>query len=1409
MNKLTTFLSFLLLIVSVSSSKLYGAEITTFPYIESFEYVNIATSAWTQYRLGTETENNWTTSDASFFVKTGVRSLFHEKTNNNAEDWLVSPQIHIPADAVYLLSFWTVDQSYSYANGNNALYISKGSPDPADGKFEKKIEIPTTLPDWEKFYMALNEYAGEDIYLAFRYEGIDSHRWHVEDLSIIRLFPSDAGVIEISRPASGANLTSSETVTVKVKNFGSQSLSNIPVRFEINGVPVATEIIQEEIASQTEASYIFTAKAGLSAVGTHTIKAYTVLNGDGDASNDTTALYVENYGDCRTNAVFPFTEGFEDDRAYSCWNIYNQDDNSSINWNISQLEPRTGKRAIYHTYGENEEGWLVTPKMLIPATGVYELSFWSYNRDPSYYNYSSAVYGKNSVLISEGSGNPADGKFQEVWSPASVTDSWVETVISLAGYAGKEIYIAFRCENYNAHIWYIDDVSIFSLPAYDAAITALTAPVKGKNLTNETVTIKAKNTGYEALPNDLPVRLEVNGEIIATETIPGPVASKQEVTYSFSAKADLSEVKQHAIKVYTVLEGDAKPENDTLSVNVINYGTGLIDAFPYIQDFENDDNLFLWTQETTDRNTTWTYRKGAGIGNLENKPHSGSRNAYFYSEYGSGTYSKLITPPLKLNNITAPVLKFWYGQEKYYNSSGPDELRIYYKDSKTAAWKKLYEDKTEKTEWTEKIIELPNPSEEYYIAFEGIARIGSGIVLDDVEITTAFNQDAALTAMLSPVTNINLSATDTVTIRLKNMGAQTISEIPVRLKVNEQPAISEMISRSLSTFEEIEYTFDAPVNLSEEKIHRIEIYLDLPGDEYRQNDTLVVEVENYGNKAILGREAAFTSCGVVFTDEGVNQKYSNQGDTLLIATFYPAETGKRVKAGFTAFHTQDFEIFMGMPIYGDTLFVYDGNILEEKFKIGVLAGDLSENLPEPFVSHAADGSLTFVFKKVDAIPQDGWEALISCITPDPYDAGVIAVLSPFKGGNADAPVTIEIKNNGGEPLSSVNVAYRFKGGEPVTGQYKGTIPPGLSAEYTFAQTVDVSSFDDDYTIEAYTLLDNDSDRSNDTVSVHFTYRENIVLQGYRTQANLPAEQRGGVSFNSNEPAIVTPIRPVMDSDNIFCAGERAGDFIYLYTYSPSVAYTVNFIKYTKEWEFVSKTVVSGVSAWPIEMAYDYSTNVMYALTYPGDGEGSNVYTVDLNTGEMRLFGQIPDEYIVGLACHSETLYTVTVWGYVIAIHLQTRDVSFVCSTEFFAPYLQSLACDPQSGRLFWAMKNEFSSRLIEIDPTTGRWFDFGRIGEDAQIIGLHVPYEGTGITVPQTDDSSIAVYPNPSDGQVTISNVPEKSTIRLLDLSGKTIETHTGLSGKVELNLKLVSGIYLIQIENKNERMVRKLIIKH
>ncbi len=168
----------------------------------------------------------------------------------------------------------------------------------------------------------------------------------------------------------------------------------------------------------------------------------------------------------------PFAEDFEEGSPnLACWAIYNID-LAGTSWGLSSAYNHTegGVLSAAHVYGPSsntEDGYLVSPGLIIPASGYIELSFWSYNVYPG-------DYVKNSVLISAGSPDPTDGDYVEIWSPASVTASWEQTLLDLSAYHGQTIYIAFRYEGSFAHTWHLDDVSV----------SVQTPPTKTLNLTD-------------------------------------------------------------------------------------------------------------------------------------------------------------------------------------------------------------------------------------------------------------------------------------------------------------------------------------------------------------------------------------------------------------------------------------------------------------------------------------------------------------------------------------------------------------------------------------------------------------------------------------------------------------------------------------------------------------------------------------------------------------------------------------------------------------------------------------------------------------------------------------------------------------------------------------------------------------
>lgn len=77
--------------------------------------------------------------------------------------------------------------------------------------------------------------------------------------------------------------------------------------------------------------------------------------------------------------------------------------------------------------------------------------------------------------------------------------------------------------------------------------------------------------------------------------------------------------------------------------------------------------------------------------------------------------------------------------------------------------------------------------------------------------------------------------------------------------------------------------------------------------------------------------------------------------------------------------------------------------------------------------------------------------------------------------------------------------------------------------------------------------------------------------------------------------------------------------------------------------------------------------------------------------------------------------------------------------------------------------------------------------------------------------NSFAIYPNPSNGNITIRNSGVAlQNVTITDLSGRTISSNemNGVTSNVDLSLKLTTGIYLMKLSSNDASTTKKLIIK-
>ncbi len=99
---------------------------------------------------------------------------------------------------------------------------------------------------------------------------------------------SDIGVVGIARPSFiGSGFTTSEQISVEVKNYATTTISTFEVSYELNGNTAVTETVNASIPPFGTYIYTFSGSENLSGQSSCTIKAYTSLAADVNYSNDT------------------------------------------------------------------------------------------------------------------------------------------------------------------------------------------------------------------------------------------------------------------------------------------------------------------------------------------------------------------------------------------------------------------------------------------------------------------------------------------------------------------------------------------------------------------------------------------------------------------------------------------------------------------------------------------------------------------------------------------------------------------------------------------------------------------------------------------------------------------------------------------------------------------------------------------------------------------------------------------------------------------------------------------------------------------------------------------------------------------------------------------------------------------
>jgi hypothetical protein len=1181
--------------------------------------------------------------------------------------------------------------------------------------------------------------------------------------------------------------------------------------------------------------------------GTHTYSLYAT-NGTMNSDRITQPVVIESPNGCDGVTIFPFEEKFDnfiDYTSYPCWDIYDGEDDYS-NWrrNTTVQDARSGS-AIGHrrpdaSGSSTQNDWLVSPKIVVPAGADLELSFWSRN-DLDFGSYED---GKNSVWVSTNRKNPADGDYVEVWAATVVSSQWEKITIPLSTCEGNEIYIAFRYETSVgslAHSWWIDDLSVTRNYTTDTGVTAITAPQTSSDLTSsETVTIKVKNFGRNDL-SGVPVKLEIDGKLVASETIASLIAGQEETSYSFNTDVNLSVNQSYVVKAYTHSDDDENIGNNAQTVQITRCK---VSTFPFIEDFEAPLEFVGWSVYNLSGNSQWNIWNS--VSSFTSSRIGG--NSIRFTGDQSHQDSWLVTPKIVVPASGVCYLSF--GSAVHFNSNSDNNSVLVSEESGNPADGKftqtLWSFRSENANWMETCFSLAAyAGKEIYIAFryQGSAHHW---YIDDVRIDQLADYDAGVMAVVAPASGPKLTNAEPISITIRNFGSNPVENLPVGYKVNGQPDVTETVTGVIAALKDTTYTFSQRADLSQAQTYNIITYTSLNNDERVENDSKDLQVTNYGACKIttfpytegFEEDSQHLNCWTSISYGPLNKPAIVTNN---LGNVYSGTRSWRFSSFFGNSNQFAYDQYLISPEMDDSkskniefYYIRSDDYTQETFRVGY---STTGTQPSDFtwIQNLTALSAT-AWKKCSVLIPEGAKYVavhytsvfnfylyiddltIAELEDAIMDAGVTEVIAPRHGGESEARVTVKLRNYGSHSItteSEMKVACKFRNGDPVIESFSGTILSGNEVQFTFDHTVDVAEYRDDYSLKVYTILSNDKNAANDTAYHNFLHRENVVLYGYvQYDEKNRYGARGAVYFNSDDdPSLPTTFSTYeRTSPHLVISGEYLNHKIYAYQVNLEMGNAFYYLELTDDWVEISKRESA---AGAIDMAYDYTTKTMYALV--NYLPSSRLALIDLATGNANTIIEMEKSFFT-LACNLQgTLYGVDVNGDFHSIDKTTGALTFIGHTGIIPSYHQSMAFDHHSGRLFWAMsrtvidENERDvneGKLMEIDLTTGFATLLGTIGENAEVVALYSPFIYTAIE-PVDNRSTVVIYPNPANGVVHLSPLPEKSVITILDLSGRKLESHTNLSGNVTLNLNLADGIYFIQMENNGKRVVHKLIIRN
>jgi len=297
---------------------------------------------------------------------------------------------------------------------------------------------------------------------------------------------TDLGILSWDYPYSSCGMSSSESIMIKVKNFGTVSQNSYTLKYSINGgTSWVSQAMTTAILPDSVLTFTFTTPANFATTGTYNCLAAVILPLDSNTTNDTLNKTVISTAGLAT----PYFQDFESfSTGLMTSGSWTSSTSTNPRWEIDvsntsssntgpgvdhTLGTTAGKYAFMETSSPSSTGnisYLTSPCANFGNAGAVVMKFW-------YHMYGSTM-GTLEVEQKVGGTWVTTGWSKTGQQHTSMTDPWTEAVISINPAADGIRFKGIAGSSYYSDMA-IDDITIFIPMPNDLKMLDWVAPLAG------------------------------------------------------------------------------------------------------------------------------------------------------------------------------------------------------------------------------------------------------------------------------------------------------------------------------------------------------------------------------------------------------------------------------------------------------------------------------------------------------------------------------------------------------------------------------------------------------------------------------------------------------------------------------------------------------------------------------------------------------------------------------------------------------------------------------------------------------------------------------------------------------------------------------------------------------------------